>query len=157
MDKRIGQSTYSSSTAFMASHSKSIGNNMELLLPLCSCKSLHSFGKLFLLDSGVCLWEYLPILSEEHLWDQTLMFGLQSPCWCLPKASVRLRSGLSVGQWSSSTSSYHLSMPLRTLLLCALGHTHTRTEKGLPPTGSTSRKPRIVQNALVCRALISLP
>lgn len=44
-------------------------------------------------------------------------------------------------------------MPLRTLLLCALGHTHTRTGKGLPQTGSTSWNHRIVQNALVSRSI----
>lgn len=39
----------------------------------------------FLQDFGMCLWEFLPIYPEKHLWDETDEAGSQGPFQVIPK------------------------------------------------------------------------
>lgn len=68
MDKVWWTPNHHTFVSFWASHSKPTSINMELAA-FCGYSSLICSGKAF----GLCMWEFDPIQSKEHLLDQVLM------------------------------------------------------------------------------------
>ena len=89
---------------------------------------------------GMCLWEFVTILTEGHLWGHTMMFG--GKAWLTVSALLQPKVVLSGwGQDSVQASQVHPHHTLSSMsswtLLCALVHSHVGTRRGHPKTVPT--------------------